>query len=233
MHPQRSTGQQPPEWASAMTKPPPQDQGHLTTTEWDLFIAHASEDKVGFVRPLAARLSELGARVWYDEFELGPGDSVVKTINRGLARSAYGLLVLSPAFLQKPWPEYEWRGLVTLEIAGSNVVIPIWHNVSHSQIAAYSPPLVDKYALTGDDTDTLALEILAVVRADIFESLARRAAFEKYEQSLPVKNVRVCRHHHGAAYPARNIAEGDVVEAPSPTRGSLRGVFGSVRGDGA
>ena len=56
-----------------------------TNPEWDLFIAHASEDKDEFVRPLAGRLEELGASVWYDEFQLKPGDSLISTIDRGLA----------------------------------------------------------------------------------------------------------------------------------------------------
>jgi hypothetical protein len=35
--------------------------------EWDLFISHASEDKVGFVKPLATALTSFGVRVWYDD----------------------------------------------------------------------------------------------------------------------------------------------------------------------
>jgi len=60
----------------------------------------------------------LGVEVWYDEFQLRPGDSLVETIDRSLANSAYGLLVISPEFLRKPWPGYERRGLVTRELSG-------------------------------------------------------------------------------------------------------------------
>jgi TIR domain len=45
--------------------------------EYDLFISHASEDKVDVVRPLAAHLQNLGLRVWVDEFELTLGDTWV------------------------------------------------------------------------------------------------------------------------------------------------------------
>ena len=78
---------------------------------WDLFISHATEDKDGFVRPLAQALSEAGVKVWYDEFSLRLGDSLTRSIDQGLAGSAFGLLVISPHFLKKQWTEYEYRGL--------------------------------------------------------------------------------------------------------------------------
>ena len=48
---------------------------HDETQSWDVFIAHASEDKEKFVRPLAEELSN-HIRVWYDEFTLTVGDSL-------------------------------------------------------------------------------------------------------------------------------------------------------------
>lgn len=68
---------------------------------WDAFICHASEDKESFVRPLAEELSRRGLRIWYDEFTLKVGDSLRKSIDRGLAESDYGIVVLSPNFFQK------------------------------------------------------------------------------------------------------------------------------------
>ena len=40
----------------------------------DVFVCHASQDKDGFVRPLAEALRRLGVTVWYDEFSLAIGD---------------------------------------------------------------------------------------------------------------------------------------------------------------
>jgi len=65
--------------------------------EFDVFICHASEDK-GFVRPLAVALRKLGVRVWFDEFEIEVGDSLSKKIDKGLAASRFGLVVLSQDF---------------------------------------------------------------------------------------------------------------------------------------
>ena len=59
---------------------------------WDLFASHASEDKETFVRPLAVLLGSLGVRVWYDEFALTLGDSLSESVDKGLARSRYGLV---------------------------------------------------------------------------------------------------------------------------------------------
>jgi hypothetical protein len=69
--------------------------------EWDVFISHASEDKEDFVRLLAERLRTHGLRVWYDDFTLTVGDSLRRSIDRGLARSRYGIVVISPNFLRK------------------------------------------------------------------------------------------------------------------------------------
>jgi len=66
-------------------------KGHVVKpTKWDVFICHASEDKDAFVRPLAVALRQLGVSVWYDEFSLEVGDSISRSIDKGLAESAYG-----------------------------------------------------------------------------------------------------------------------------------------------
>lgn len=80
-----------------------------TENQWDVFISHASEDKGNFVRPLSEALKDLGVKVWYDEFTLQPGDSLSRSIDKGLAKSKFGVVVLSKHFIKKPWPEYELR----------------------------------------------------------------------------------------------------------------------------
>src|SRR6266436_2428218 len=98
--------------------------------QWDAFISHGSEDKDSFVRPLARALASLGVKVWYDEFTLRPGNSLSQSIDKGLAHSNFGVVVLSRAFLVKPWPQHELRGLVTREIDGHAAIVPIWHEVT-------------------------------------------------------------------------------------------------------
>ena len=135
------------------------------TAEYDIFISHATEDKDAVARPLATALDERGITVWYDEFELRVGDSLRRKIDAGIAASRFGLVVLSPAFFAKGWPQYELDGLVTREVGGEQVLLPVWHEISKDQVAAASPSLADKVALkTSDSTiEEMADEIAAVI----------------------------------------------------------------------
>lgn len=115
--------------------------------EHDFFISHASEDKENFVRPLAEKLIDLGLNVWYDEFKLKVGDSLRRSIDSGLKNSKFGIVVLSSSFFAKNWTQYELDGLVTKEMNGVKVILPIWHKVSKDEVVSYSPTLADKVAL--------------------------------------------------------------------------------------
>ena len=83
---------------------------------WDVFISHAWEDKETVARPLAHALSQAGLSVWYDELTLTLGDGLRRSIDRGLAESRYGVVILSPQFFAKSWPQRELDGLTTREI---------------------------------------------------------------------------------------------------------------------
>jgi len=52
----------------------------------DVFLSHSSKDKT-VVRELAARLKKDGIRVWLDEEQIKPGDSIPAKIEEGLERS--------------------------------------------------------------------------------------------------------------------------------------------------
>jgi hypothetical protein len=127
---------------------PPASAPQATPQQWDVFISHASEDKESFVRPLAKALIASGLKVWFDEFTLTLGDSLRRKIDRGLAASRFGIVVLSPAFFQKEWPQRELDGLVAREAHGHKVILPIWHGLGHDEIAAYSPMLADRLAVS-------------------------------------------------------------------------------------
>jgi hypothetical protein len=134
--------------------------------EYDVFISHATEDKERVVRPLAHALREKGLDVWYDEFELRIGDSLRRKIDVGIARSGFGVVVLSSAFFAKGWPQYELDGLVTMAVSGKQVLLPLWHDVSKDEVVSYSPSLADRVALrTSDYTiEEIATEITTVIR---------------------------------------------------------------------
>ncbi len=132
--------------------------------EYDVFISHASEDKEVIVRPLAQALVSENLRVWYDEFELRIGDSLRRKIDRGLAKSRVGLVVLSQSFIGKGWTNYELDGIVTRTISGEQILLPIWHNISKQEVQDYSPSLADKVARS---TATHTVKEIAAEIADL------------------------------------------------------------------
>jgi Domain of unknown function (DUF1883)/TIR domain len=128
-------------------------------------VSDAWPDKDTVVRPLADALTDRGLRVWYDEFELRIGDSLRRKIDAGIARSRFGIVVLSPAFFAREWPQYELDGLVTMSLTGRQVLRPLWHGVTKDEVIAQSPTLADRVALrTAELTiEEIADEIAAVV----------------------------------------------------------------------
>jgi hypothetical protein len=132
---------------------------------WDVFICHASEDKVEVAKPLAQRLTKEGVKVWYDDFELTLGDGLRQKIDQGLSLSKYGIVVLSPNFFQKRWPQYELNGLVSRELDTEKVILPIWHKISYSEIRRFSPPLADKISVsTKDGIESIVDKIVQLVK---------------------------------------------------------------------
>lgn len=133
--------------------------------EYDLFLSHAHEDKE-FVRPLAEALGEQGVRVWFDETAIRVGDSLRESIDRGLSRSRFGVVVFSHSFFAKKWTSYELNGLVTREMNGRKVVLPVWHpNLGFDDLVGYSPSLADKKALQASalTIDEIAGELASLV----------------------------------------------------------------------
>jgi hypothetical protein len=161
------------------------------TPDWDLFICHASEDKDAFVEPLANALGAFGVKVWYAPFALKVGDSLSRSIDKGLANSQFGLVVLSRRFFAKRWPEYELRGLTARELSGGKTILPVWHQVTVEEVVQFSPPLADKLAVqSGDGTPVqIALRIIEIVRPDIFTRGLRRIAH--YQARARAKKARI------------------------------------------
>ena len=60
-----------------------------------------------------------------DEFELKIGDSLRRKIDRGLAKSKFGIVVLSKDFIKKGWTNYELDGIITKANTGEQILLPI------------------------------------------------------------------------------------------------------------
>ncbi len=120
--------------------------------KWDVFICHAGEDKNKVARPLAKKLRSEGLKVWYDEFELVWGNSLMKSIDNGLKNSQYGIVILSPSFFKKPWPQKELSGLNSLSIShDEEKILPLLCDLTHKQLTEFSPLLSDLLYKTWDE----------------------------------------------------------------------------------
>jgi hypothetical protein len=158
---------------------------------WDVFISHASEDKINLVEPLAKTLERLGIRVWYDGFSLGAGNLLSDTINRGLENSIFGLLIISPDFLAKKWTRYEADYLLKREKEAETMILTLWHNVEYEQVRAWSPELADRVPIRTRKrnlADT-ALELIRVVKPDVLTNVHKRVASLKQSASAKTKKV--------------------------------------------
>jgi hypothetical protein len=139
----------------------------------DVFLSHAGEDKDEIARPLFEALTALGYSVWFDESELVLGDSLSEEINRGLAHSRFGVVILSEAFLAKRWPQRELNAMVARETSGDDkVVLPVLHGIDLLRVANAAPILADLVHVD-------SREGLAVVADRIVRAIERRRARER------------------------------------------------------
>jgi phosphoribosylaminoimidazole carboxylase (NCAIR synthetase) len=97
------------------------------------------------------------------------GDSLRQKIDKGLANSRVGLVVLSPSFIDKGWTNYELDGIVTRAVSGEQILLPIWHNITKQQVVDFSPSLADKVARS---TATHTTEEIASEIAELIQSKA-------------------------------------------------------------
>ncbi|NHZ86727.1 MAG: TIR domain-containing protein [Planctomycetia bacterium] len=124
---------------------------HLQELDYDIFISHASEDKDDFVRELAQTLVDEGWKVWYDEFTLNIGDSLRRSIDRGLSSSRFGVVVLSHHFFSKSWPQRELDALFSKFSDTEGRILPVWHDISADDVKQYSPLLSDLLAVNSNE----------------------------------------------------------------------------------
>jgi len=116
------------------------------------FISHDSRDKDRLVRDLASKLSSMLCPVWYDEYQLVPGQSLRESIESGLKSCSKCIVVLSKNFFSNPgWTKREFDMIYTREIIqGQRVMIPIWLDVTRDDVYEYSPILCDTVGIKAD-----------------------------------------------------------------------------------
>ena len=143
--------------------------------EWDAFISHATKDKSSFVEPFAKKLRDTGLKVWYDRFELKWGSKLVESINNGLKNSKYGIVVLSEAFFERPWPKAELNALYNMMLESErDALLPLRHGISHKELIEKAPLLSNIVSRSSDDgINALALEFYEIVKG-------QQVGYDKY-----------------------------------------------------
>lgn len=143
----------------------------MAKLKYDAFISHASEDKSGFVEPLAVALQKWGLKVWFDKFSLKVGDSLRDSIEMGLANSRYGVVVFSPSFQAKKWPKAELNGLFARQMQGKKkIILPILHKTTIAELTKTMPIQADTIALnSADGVESVARSLVEVIRPNLLK----------------------------------------------------------------
>ncbi|MFD9069811.1 toll/interleukin-1 receptor domain-containing protein [Streptomyces lasiicapitis] len=90
------------------------------------FLSHASEDKPGFVEPLARELRARGVAAWLDKWEIRPGDSLVQRLfDEGIAMADAVVAVVSQHSVAKPWVREELDAAAVGRVNGESRLIPV------------------------------------------------------------------------------------------------------------
>ena len=122
----------------------------VSNDEFDFFISHAYEDKKSFVDEFVKELRELDLKVWYDDNIIPWGGSLREEIDKGLRDSKYGIVILSPNYIEegKYWTKKELNGLFQKESIEKGKIVPVWYDLNKSDVFNYSPMIADMRAMT-------------------------------------------------------------------------------------
>jgi len=137
---------------------------------WDVFICHASEEKVSVAEPLYKHLESVGIRCWYDRGEILWGDSIVGKINEGLRCSRFVVVVLSPVLLRKSWATKEMNVALSQEIdSGTTRVLPLMVG-SAEEIQQMTNELAiqrdKRYVRWSGEPQAIEVELRALIRRE-------------------------------------------------------------------
>ena len=185
------------------------------TKEWDVFISYASEDRDA-AHPLAEALRARGVSAWLDVNEIGLGDSIRRSLDEGLKRSQFGVVLISKTYLRKHWPQAELGALLSKEAASVGRLLPVWHGISKRDVVRRAPLLADRFAVN----TASGIEAVARAVADrVFElwtdapTLRRRLALaiERYSGSGEFARLLASSAYQGILGRATGVSLAEVM----------------------
>lgn len=86
------------------------------------------------------------------------GSSLRRSIDVGLTKSRFGIVILSPRFFAKKWTQLELDGIIERDMDSQQFLLPVWYEMTHDEIVKISPPLADRLAI---DSSKFSIEEIA------------------------------------------------------------------------
>lgn len=118
----------------------------------DYFLCHAWDDRHHSAKELHDLLDERGVKVWFSEKDIELGVPFVREIDKGLAKSKVGIVLVTPNFLKRIQSE----GIADKELSvllQEGRLIPIMHGTTYDALREVSPMLASRNGLsTAEDT---------------------------------------------------------------------------------
>ena len=127
---------------------------------YDVFISHASKDKLDYVDNLKNSLDKLRINVFYDKDTIEWGDMWKDKILEGVAKAEFAIIVISENFFGREWTELELNEFLHRQNSnGQKIILPILYNIDDAQLRERYPDVADIQALKGKDhsCDEIAL----------------------------------------------------------------------------
>lgn len=113
----------------------------------DVFLCHAWDDRNGAAKELHDLLEARGVSVWFSEKDVLLGSPLLREIDRGLAKSRVGLVLVTPALLRR----LRGEGIADKELSAllaRDLLVPIVHNTTYEELREVSPLLGSRSGLS-------------------------------------------------------------------------------------
>jgi len=116
----------------------------LRTQAHDVFLCHAWPDRQADAKNVYDLLVEEDVSVWFSEVALRPGTDMRVAIDRGLVSSRIGIVLVTPAMLDKLRTD---RSIASNELSAllrRNLLVPVMHGVTFEELDQVSPTLASR-----------------------------------------------------------------------------------------
>lgn len=117
----------------------------------DVFLCHAWDDRTGPAKELCALLESCGVSVWFSENDVALGTSLLREIDKGLARSRVGIVLVTPSFLRRIQKEGSISDKELSALLARDLLVPVVLDTTFEALRSVSPLLGSRSGLTIDE----------------------------------------------------------------------------------